>query len=185
MHERLARTLTIVAIAAAACAHGDAKPAAPAKTAAGRLADLLASLPACASTTGALSVASAAAPELQGQRMAVYGHFVYDAYCTAMACNHECCNKCRGAWQLGEGGDSITPALLLHPADEKWRRLAWSAMDCELRELRARSATTTIVVTGVVRPSGECSSLEKHAGSMLTHPSEIVYTDICAVRERR
>jgi hypothetical protein len=167
--------------APAGCAHARSPNRAPA-TPDERIDQFLASLPACASTAGTFAVADV--EKVRGRVVKLRGHLVYAPFCTAMKCQDACCNQCRGSWELGEARDASAPSILLHAVDERWRRTQWAARDCELPALRARSAAVTIIVTGTLRRTSECSSLDRHSGPLLSIRDELVYTAMCAARPR-
>jgi len=187
---RRARSLLVAAVVilgagmgAAGCSHP--QPARPGQTTPReRLDQLLDSLPACPAVADALTVTAAAAPGVRGQRISVRGHLLFAPFCTSMPCREGCCHRCGGSFELGLLGEGAPPSLLLHAADRRWRRLSWTALDCEIPPLRAHAGAVTVVATGTVRRTSECSDLDKHAGPLLTIRDELVYTGLCVVRGR-
>src|SRR5437667_9349872 len=110
MRKRRASILAASVVAGLACAHGGGNRAAP-TTPRERLEQVLASLPTCPSSEDAFTVAEATSLTLRGKRVRVRGHLVYEPFCTAMACQRACCNKCRGSWGLGVLGEGAPDPL--------------------------------------------------------------------------
>jgi hypothetical protein len=147
-----------------------------------KLEQLLAALPTCASDEGTIDVVEAVSPPWQGGPRRIRGHLWRGHDCPAVTCDRACCTRCRGLWRLGLYGEVQPYPLLLHPADEQWQRLAWEASDCELEQLYARAAVISIVASGTVRLANQCTSLDRHAGSLFGGDSEVVYTSLCVLR---
>jgi hypothetical protein len=173
----------VAAVVAALSGCAQARPAPGAVlTPIERVDTFLASIPTCRSIDGAFPVA--AVEKVRTHVVKLRGHLVYAPFCTSMKCKDSCCNQCRGSWELGEPGDASVPPVLLHAVDERWRRTQWTAMDCELAGARARAAAVTLIVTGTLRRTSECSNLDKHSGPLLAIRDELVYTAMCAARSR-
>jgi hypothetical protein len=178
--------LSLALVAAVSAAFAGCARARPARgavlTPIERIDQFLAAIPTCASTDGAFPIT--AIEKVRGRVVKLRGHLIYAPFCTSMKCKDACCNQCRGSWELGEPGDPNLSSVLLHAVDERWRRTQWTAMDCELAQVRARAAGLMLIVTGTLRRTSECSSLDKHSGPLLSIRDELVYTAMCAARPR-
>jgi len=178
--------LSLALVAAVSAAFAGCARARPARgavlTPVERIDQFLAAIPTCPSTDGTFPIT--AIEKVRGRVVKLRGHLIYAPFCTSMKCKDACCNQCRGSWELGEAVDASAPSILLHAVDERWRRTQWTAMDCELGPLRARASAVTIIVTGTLRRTSECSSLDRHSGPLLSIRDELVYTAMCAARER-
>jgi hypothetical protein len=132
-----------------------------------KMTAFLTGIPGCSTEEGAIALGELN-PEAPPPRR-VRGFLVRDAgHCTLMACNHECCNKCNGAWTLAASKAGDAPVLLLSPA------LPWHATDCSLPSLKAKARGVEVIVTGTMS-AGD-------AEAAVVHPTNqtISYSALCA-----